>query len=161
MLNVQSGLIIWTIVTFLVLLFVLGKVAWKPLLTALHTREKGIRDALRQAEDARKESELLLAENKAALARANEETARILREGRTLAEQLKNDILAKATESARTVMDQAKDEIQREKEAALHQLRSEVADLAMNAAEKILDETLNSAKQKKIVDKVLKKLPKN
>ncbi|MFH1171387.1 MAG: F0F1 ATP synthase subunit B [bacterium] len=161
MLNVHSGLIIWTIITFVVLLFVLGKVAWKPLLNALHTREKGIRDALQQAEDARKESERLLAENQAALARANEATARILREGRTLAEQMKNDILAKAAESARTVMDQAKDEIQREKETALHQLRSEVADLAMNAAEKILDETLDSAKQKKVVDKVLKKLPKN
>jgi F-type H+-transporting ATPase subunit b len=161
MLNVHTGLVIWTIITFLILLFVLGKVAWKPLLNALHTREKGIRDALQQADEARKESERLLAENKAALARANEETARILREGRTLAEQMKNDILLKANDHARAMMDQAKDEIQREKESALHQLRSEVADLAMNAAEKILDETLDTAKQKKMVDKVMKKLPKN
>ena len=74
---------------------------------------------------------------------------------------MKNEIVAKAHESAKTMMGQAKEDIQREKETALLQLKNEVVDLAMNAAEKIIDETLDEAKQKKLVDKVLQSLPKN
>jgi F-type H+-transporting ATPase subunit b len=74
---------------------------------------------------------------------------------------MKNEIVAKAHESAKTMMGQAKEDIQREKETALLQLKNEVADLAMNAAEKIIDETLDEAKQKKLVDNVLQSLPKN
>jgi len=147
MLDINPGLILWTIITFIILLFVLGKVAWKPLVSALQAREQGIRDALLKAEEARKESERLLEQNKEAMRRANEETSRILKEGRELAEQMKNE--------------QAKGDIQREKETALLQLKNEVADLAVNAAEKIIDEVLDEAKQKKIVDKVLQTLPKN
>ena len=161
MLNVQSGLIIWTIITFVLLVLVLSKVAWKPLLQALHSRENGIREALREADEARKEAEKVLSENRQAIAKANEETARLLREGRELADQMKNDIVARAHESAKHAVEQAKDEIQRERDAALVQLRNQVADLAIKAAEKILDESLDAARQKKIVDKVLLKLPKN
>lgn len=161
MLNVQSGLIIWTIITFVLLVLVLSKVAWKPLLQALHSRENGIREALREADEARKEAEKVLAENRQAIAKANEETARLLREGRELADQMKNDIVARAHESAKHAVEQAKDEIQRERDAALVQLRNQVADLAIKTAEKILDESLDAARQKKIVDKVLLKLPRN
>lgn len=161
MLDINPGLILWTIITFILLLFILGKVAWKPLMSALQAREQGIRDALLKAEEARKESERLLAENTMAVKRANEETSRILKEGRDLAEQMKNEIVAKAHESTKTMMEQAKEDIQREKETALLQLKNEVADLAVNAAEKIIDETLDEAKQKKLVDKVLQSLPKN
>jgi F-type H+-transporting ATPase subunit b len=161
MLDINPGLILWTIITFIILLFILGKFAWKPLVSALQAREQGIRDALLKAEEARKESEQLLEQNKEAMRRANEETSRILKEGRELAEQMKNEIVAKAQAGAKAMMDQAKDDIQREKETALLQLKNEVADLAVTAAEKIIDETLDEAKQKKIVDKVLQTLPKN
>ena len=161
MLDINPGLILWTIITFIILLFILSRVAWKPLVHALQAREQGIRDAMTKAEEARVEAERLLAENKKAMARANEETARILKEGRELAEQMKNEIVAKAHESAKTMMTQAKDDIQREKETALLQLKNEVADLAVNVAEKIIDETLDDAKRKKIVDKAIQTLPKN
>ena len=161
MLEINPGLILWTIITFIILLFILSKTAWKPLIDALQAREQSIRDALLKAEEAKKESERMLAENDRALARANQETARILKEGRELAEQMKNDIVAKAHESAKAMITHAKEDIQREKEAALLQLKNEVADLAINAAEKILEETLDHSKQKKLVDKVLQKLPKN
>lgn len=161
MLDINPGLILWTIITFVILLFILTKTAWKPLVEALQAREQGIRDALYKAEEAKKESERMLAEHKSALAKANEETARILKEGRELAEQMKNEIVAKAHESANAMMTHAKEDIQREKETALIQLRNEVADLAINAAEKIIEETLDESKQKKLVDKVLQKLPKN
>jgi F-type H+-transporting ATPase subunit b len=161
MLDINPGLIIWTLITFVLLILLLSKLAWKPLLGALQAREQGIADALSQADEARKESERVLNENKAALAKANEETARLIAEGRIMAEQVKNDIIAKANENAKSLIAQAKDEINREKEAALIQLRSEVADLAIAVAEKIVDETLDGAKQKKFVDKVLQQMPKN
>jgi len=161
MLDINPGLILWTILTFIILLFILSKVGWKPLVNALQAREQSIRDALQKAEEAKRESERLLAENTAAMARANEETSRILKEGRELAEQMKSEIVAKAREGAKTLMEQAKEDIQREKETALLQLKNEVADLAVNVAEKIIDETLDEARRKKLVDSTLQSLPKN
>jgi len=155
MLDINPGLILWTILTFIILLFILSKVGWKPLVNALQAREQSIRDALQKAEEAKRESERMLAANTAAMAKANEETSRILKEGRELAEQMKSEIVAKAREGAKALMEQAKEDIQREKETALLQLRNEVADLAVNVAEKIIDETLDEAKRKKLVDSTL------
>jgi F-type H+-transporting ATPase subunit b len=161
MLDINPGLILWTILTFILLLFILSKVGWKPLVNALQAREQSIRDALQKAEEAKRESERMLSENQAAMAKANEETSRILKEGRDLADQMKSDIVAKAREGAKALMEQAKEDIHREKETALLQLRNEVADLAVNVAEKIIDESLDEAKRKKLVDSTLQSLPKN
>jgi F-type H+-transporting ATPase subunit b len=161
MLDINPGLIIWTMITFVLLLIVLGKFAWKPILQALHTREQEIADALKKAEEAKKDAERMMLENKIAIEKASTETARLIAEGRAMAEQLKSDIVAKANESAKKMLDQAKDEIVREKDSAMAQLRSEVADLSISVAEKILDESLDGAKQKKMVDKVLQQLQKN
>ena len=161
MLDINPGLIIWTIITFILLVIVLGKFAWKPLLQALHSREQEIADSLKKAEEARKDSERMMNENKIAMEKASTETARLIAEGRAMAEQLKNDIVAKANESAKKMLEQAKDEITREKESAMSQLRSEVAELSILVAEKILDESLDGVKQKKMVDKVLQQLQKN
>ncbi len=161
MLDINPGLIIWTIITFVLLVIVLGKFAWKPLLQALQSREQEIADSLKKAEEARKDSERMMNENKIAMEKASTETARLIAEGRAMAEQLKSDIVAKANESAKKMLEQAKDEITREKESAMSQLRSEVAELSILVAEKILDESLDGVKQKKMVDKVLQQLQKN
>jgi F-type H+-transporting ATPase subunit b len=161
MLQINPGLIVWTIATFVLLLIVLKKIAWKPLMGALESREKNIRETLEEAEEAKREAARILNENKLAMERANDEASRILRDGRTLAEQMKNELLAKAQENAKSIVDQAKAEIQREKETALLQVRNEVADLAITVAEKILDQELDTKKQKKIVDTELQKLPTN
>jgi F-type H+-transporting ATPase subunit b len=161
MLDINPGLIIWTIITFALLVVVLGKFAWKPLLQALQSREQEIADSLKKAEEAKKDAERMMQANKIAMEQASTETAKLIAEGRAMAEQLKNDIVAKANESAKKMLDQAKEEITREKESAMAQLRSEVADLSISVAEKILDESLDGAKQKKMVDKVLQQLQKN
>jgi F-type H+-transporting ATPase subunit b len=161
MLDINPGLIIWTTVTFLLLVLVLGKVAWKPLVQALQDRESSIAKALEKAEEARKESQRLLEENTKVLAAANAETSRILKEGRELAEQMKNEIVAKAHTQAKAELERAKEEIQREKETALTEMRGEIADMAIAAAEKLLDESLDAPKQKKMIDKVIQQLPKN
>jgi F-type H+-transporting ATPase subunit b len=161
MLDINPGLIIWTMITFALLVVVLGKFAWKPILQALQAREHEIADALKKAEEAKKDAERMMKENQIAMDKASNETARLIAEGRAMAEQLKNDIVAKANESAKKMLEQAKDEISREKDAAMTQLRSEVAELSITVAEKILDESLDGAKQKKMVDKVLQQLQKN
>ncbi len=161
MLDINPGLIIWTMITFVLVAVVLGKFAWKPILQALHSREQEIADALKKAEEAKKDAERMIQENKIAMDKASNETSRLIAEGRAMAEQLKNDIVAKANDSAKKMMEQAKDEIAREKDAAMQQLRNEVAELSVSVAEKILDESLDGAKQKKMVDKVLQQLQNN
>ena len=85
----------------------------------------------------------------------------MVREGRALAEKLKAEIVAKAHQQAQQELERASAEIQRNVEAAKQQLRGEIADLAIRAAEKILDETLDAARQKKLVDSFINQIPKN
>jgi F-type H+-transporting ATPase subunit b len=161
MLDINPGLIIWTIVTFVLLAIVLRAYAWKPLMAALQQREDHVRSSLERAEAARAEAERILEDNRKQLANAGAEAGRILAEGRALGEKLKNELLEQANKQSRRMIDQAKQEIDREKDAALEKLRSEVASLAIGAAEKILDETLDETRHRKIVDGYLRDLPKN
>ncbi len=156
MLEINPGLIFWTIVTFIVVLAVLSRVAWKPLLLALTSREEQIRTSLDQAESANAEARKLLEENKRQLAQAEAHAQQAMREGRELGEKLKAEIIDKANANARTVAEQAKEEIRRERDAALMQLRSEVADLAVAAAGKIIDANLDVNKHRQLVDAVIK-----
>ena len=159
MFDINPGLMVWTVITFVVLVIALSKYAWKPLLKSLQDREDTIRQALNQAEKARAEAAELLKQNEQNLAKAEEEYQKIIREGKTFAEKLKEVVVAKAHQQAQREIQQAKEEIQRDVDAAKQQLRNEVADLAVLAAGKILDETLDAQKHKKIVDGFLNQLP--
>ncbi len=161
MLEINPGLIIWTILSFLILVAVLSKYAWKPIIQALSEREGKIRSALEQADKARAEASELLKKNEENMARAEEEYQKMMRESKVMADKVKEEILGKAREQAQQELDRASEEIRRNVESARQQLRAEVADLAIKAAEKILDETLDAQKQKKIVDSFLQQLPKN
>jgi F-type H+-transporting ATPase subunit b len=156
MLEINPGLIFWTIVTFIAVLAILSRVAWKPLLHALTSREEQIRTALQHAEEAQAEAKKLLEENKRQLAQAEAHAQRAMREGREMGEKLKVEIVEKANASARATVEQAKEEIRRERDAALQQLRGEVADLAVTAAGKIIDATIDVNKHRQIVDNVIK-----
>ena len=159
--DTNPGLIVWTIISFLVLLIVLAKYAWKPILKMLGDREGQIRAALEQAERARIEAAEMMKQNEKNLARAAEEYQKMIREGRALAEKMKDEIVNKAKQQADQEIKQAAEEIQRNVETAKLQLRTEIADLAIQATEKILEETLDENRQKKITDSVINKLPKN
>ena len=156
MLEINPGLIFWTIVTFLAVLAVLKKVAWKPLLHSLTSREEQIRTALLEAEEAQADAKKLLEENKRQLAQAEAHAQQAMREGREMGERLKAEIVEKAHASARNMIEQAKEEIRREKDAALQELRGEVADLAVTAAGKIIDANLDVNKHRQLVDTVIK-----
>ena len=159
MFDINPGLSIWTTVVFVLLVLVLGKFAWKPLLQTLKEREDKIRDSLEQAEKARAEAAELMKQNERNMARAEEEYQRIVREARALADKVREEIVGKARQQAQHDLQAAKEEIRRDIDAAKQQLRSDVADLAIKAAGKILDETLDDARHRKIVDGVMNKLP--
>lgn len=161
MLDINPGLIVWTIITFIVLLFVLKKLAWKPLLEALTAREEKIRESLEQAEHARREAQRLIEENQKKMQHAQGEFQRLMREAREEAERLRAKRKQEAEAEARKIVEQGKMEIEREKEAALNQLRGEVADLAIRAAERILDEELDERKHRKLIDAFLTRMPHN
>jgi len=161
LLELNPGLLIWTGITFLLVLLILSKFAWKPLIRALSKREETIRLSIERAEEAKAEAERLLAEHAKRLASTQEETARLIRDARAGAETMKNDIVEKANANARRMLDAAKEEIDRKTEQAIGQLRGEVAGLAIKAAEKILEETLDESRQRALVEKFLNELPKN
>lgn len=160
MLDVNPGLILWTILTFLILVVVLRGLAWKPLLGALTAREEKIRTTLEETARAQEEARRLLEENRRQLAEAEARAQQAIREGREMGEKVRAEILEKAQASSRAFVEQAREEIRREKEAALGQLRSEVADLAVMAAGKIIDANLDPARHRALVDAALRDLPK-
>ncbi len=161
MLEINPGLIVWTIIIFVLLAIILAKFAWKPILKMLGDREDKIRNALDEADRARTEAAELIRQNEKNLARAEEEYQKMLREGKAAAEKIKEDIIDKAKQQAQRELQQATSEIQRSLESAKQQLRNEVADLAIKATEKILDESLDEKRQKKLTDSIINQLTKN
>jgi F-type H+-transporting ATPase subunit b len=160
MLEINPGLILWTIITFVIVLLILRATAWKPLLAVLTAREEQIRSSLEEARETQQKAQQLLEDHRKQLALAEEQSQRIIKEGRDMAERLKAEILEKAQRSATFIVTQAKDEIRREKETALMQLRSEVADLAILAAGKLLDANLDTPRQRALADEAIKDINK-
>ncbi|HTS00630.1 MAG TPA: F0F1 ATP synthase subunit B [Bacteroidota bacterium] len=158
MLTINPGLILWTILTFVIVLVILRAAAWKPLLAALTAREESIRSSLKEAADARAEAARLLEENRAQLARAEQESQQIIREGRDMGERLKAELLERANASSARMIAQAKEEIAREKDAALVRLRAEAGELVIAAAGKILDANLDTPKQRQLADAAIREI---
>ena len=160
-LDINPGLIIWTLVTFVFLFLILLKVAWKPILKSLNEREDLIKDSLEKAENARIEAEKLIAENKSNLMKAEEEGQKLIEQSREYAEKLKNQILDESKLQAKKLIDDAAVEIQRKNAEAFNRLKEQVADIAVVAAEKIIKENLDKDKQIKLVSKFIDGLSKN
>ena len=159
LLNLEPGLIFWTIVTFLLLLVVLRMVAWKPLLTMLDEREQRINDALAAADRAREESERQAESNKEALEQAQAEARAAISEGREVAERVAQEVKERAEADAAQMLEQARRTIQQEKDQAVQELRGEVADLAILATRQILDEQIDENRSRQIVDDMISRLP--
>jgi len=161
LLKVNGGLAFWTTLTFILLVVLLTKFAWKPILSALKQREDAIKDSLEQAEKAKDEAKLILAENQNSLAKAEDEARKIVEQSRQFAENLKEQLLKQSKEQAQKLVDEAVSEIERKKNAAFDQLKNQIAEIAVSAAEKILKENLDAEKNKKLVDKYIEEISKN
>ena len=159
--DVNPGLIFWTVVTFLILLFILKKVAWKPILAALNERETAIKDSLEKAEKAKEEAQRVLQENQASLQKAEEESKKIIEQSREYAAKLKDQMLRESKEQAHKIIEDASAQIEQKKEAAFNELKTKVSEIAVNAAEKILKEKLDNDSHKKLVDRYIEDITKN
>lgn len=152
---VDFGLSIWTIVVFLVVLVILGKYAWGPILKALDSREEGIRSAIDEATEQRNEAATLLEEHKRQLADARRQAQEILAEGREAGQRLRGEIEAKAREESERMLERARGEIQREREQAIEALRRESVDLALAAASTVLRRELDDASDRALVEEYI------
>ncbi len=161
MLQLNPGVIIWTAVTFGLLLVVLRVMAWKPILKALDSREDTIRLSLERAEEARREAQKILDENRKNLAKAEETAQQVLRDARELAEKMRAESVSRARSEGDKLLERAREEIERDKQLAMTQLHGLVAELAIKAAEKILCETIDESRQKKLVENFINSLGKN
>ena len=151
------GLVFWTAITFIFLLLILGKFAWKPILGAVSEREEGIKTALASAENARKEMENLSADNDRILKEARLERQAMLKEARELKNNMIETAKSEAKDEAIKLIAQAQLAIEAEKKAAIADLKSAVAKLSIKIAETVVREELaDKAKQEKLVESMLK-----
>ena len=150
-LEINPGLMFWTIVTFVVLFLVLKKFAWGPILDALEKRENTIKGSLDEATKVREEAQKLFKEYNQKLEKAGAEAHKVLEKGRSMGENMKRDILAKAKEEAEEIISRGKHEIELERDKAIHEIRKHAVDLSLHAASKVIKKTLTEVDHKRIV----------
>jgi F-type H+-transporting ATPase subunit b len=150
------GLIFWTTLSFLILLFILGKFAWKPILNSVNDRETSILKALKEAENARKEMKNLTADNERILKDARIEREAMIKEARDIKVKMISDAKEEAKTTADAIISQAQEAIENEKKSAMADLKSQMASLSIEIAEKVVKEELsNKDKQLKLVEEML------
>ena len=156
------GLIFWSTLIFLMLLIVLKKYAWKPVLNAVKGREERIKSALESAEEARAEMAKLKADNEVIVKEAKEERNKLIQEARSIKIKMIDDAKVQANEEANKIIETARVKINNEKEAAIMDLRKQVAEFSVEIAEKILKKKLeNTKEQRSLIEKSLDDLKLN
>lgn len=156
------GLILWQLIIFVLLFILLAKFAWKPILNSLKDRELSIQDALDTAERARGEMAQLKADNEALLKQAREERDKILREAREAASHIRDEATTEAKKTADKIVEDARAAINVEKQAALKDVKIQVAMFALEISGKLLKKNLSSdAEQKALVESYIKDLKLN
>lgn len=159
LLEAHTGTIIWTLITFAVVLVVLKAAVWKPLLAALDEREQRIRESLAAADKARAEMQASLDEQQRLLEQAHAEARALVAQAREAAERVSHEIIAEARQEAEHTAQAMRRELESERLAALDQLRREVAELAVRAASMIIDAELDNEKNRKLVDDMIARIP--
>jgi F-type H+-transporting ATPase subunit b len=154
----DPGLFIWTIITFLGLLWALKKVAWGPLLQALETRQNAIRKSLDDAQQAKQELERLNAESAQIIARARVDADAIITQSRADGERLREEIRQKARGEADLIVKNAERQIQLETSRAIEQIRHEAVDLSVMIASKIIQRNLTKEDNERLIDEALRQV---
>ncbi len=157
--DINTTLFFATLVLFGLFAFVLAKFAWGPLLAAIDGREKAVREDIEGAHKANAEAQTLLAQHKEMLRQAGREREEMVARAKQDAEAFKNDLMAKARTEADLIVTRAKEQIGREKGQAIQELRAQVADIAVEAASKIVKSSLTPEAQKKLVTDYISSLP--
>lgn len=158
-LDVRSGLIFWTIITFVLVFFVLRWKAWGPILALVDEREKQIAGAIESAKRERAEAEKLLADQKTAIAEARREAAEMMRRNQQEVEKYREELMAKSRKEADEFKAQARREIEDQKAKAIAEIRSMAVDMAIDAAGKLISERMDDAKHRALAEQFVKGLP--
>ena len=154
----DPGLFIWTILTFLVLLGLLRKFAWRPLLTALESRQEMIRQSLDDAEQAKKDLEQVQYESAAIVNKARVQADAIISDTRSDAAKLRDELRQKAQAEAQSIVQNAERQIRLERDRALAQIRQEAVDLSVMIASKLIRRNLTKADNEALIDEALKQV---
>jgi F-type H+-transporting ATPase subunit b len=155
LLTPNGGLMFWTIIIFAVLLFVLSRYAFRPMLAAVEAREHSLQRALDEARASREEAMRVLADHRQQLEAARGEAQRLIAEGRATAEQVRTDLLEQTRAQQQEMMERARRDIETEKTNAIADLRREAVDLAIAGASKVIERNLDSQADRKLVETFL------
>lgn len=158
-LNIHTGLIFWTLVTFFLVAAVLRAKAWGPILSVVEERERQITNAVESAKRERAEAEKLLAEQKTAIAEARREAAESLRKSQAEMEKYREELMARARKEAEGLKADNERAIRDERQKAIAELRATAVDMAVEIASKLLDERLDDQKHRQLAQRFIEQLP--
>lgn len=156
----SSGLFIWAVITFLLVLAVLRWKAWGPLMDALEAREKQINDALNAAQSAKEEAAQVVSDNEGVLNKARKEAQEIVANAREAGDKLKHKLEADGQVKYDNMLSDAKEQIEVEKQKALSEIKQMVVDVAIDASEKVIKRNLNNDDNKKMIEDTVDKFNK-
>jgi F-type H+-transporting ATPase subunit b len=152
-----TGLIIWQTIIFGLLVLILSRVAWRPIIDSLKIREENIQDSLDAAENAKKEMRELQAENEVLLAEARAERDKMMKDAQKVANSIRDEAKEEAVKTSSRMIEDARSQINAEKQAALAEVKNQVAELSLSIAEKILRNNLADDKRQQQLLKDLMK----
>ena len=155
LMSLQLNLMFWTLGIFLVLYFLLRRFAFGPITAAVEAREKALEDAIESAKHDRDAAAKLLADHQAQLDAARGEAQKLIVDGRAVAEKMRADLLEQTRREQQDMLERARREIDSEKERAIAQLRREAVDLALAGASKVIEQNLESEKNRQLVERYL------
>ncbi len=158
LISLKPGLMIWTIVSFLITLFVLKKYAFGPIQKTIDERRTRIEQSIAEADHAREEAKRLLEEHRALIGQAKGQADEILAEARKVGDSLGERVRGEVEQDRQRRMEETQRQIEQATHAALGEIRNEVASLSLLAAEKVTRKTLNDADQKRLIDEALSEI---
>ena len=158
MFKAEPGLIIWTLISFFILLILLRKVAYPQILKAMKNREETIKQQLEEAQKIKKEAEVFLEDYKRQLAEARSEAQKVINEGKELGENMRKEIIQKAQEESNHIVKRAQEEIELQKQKAILELQEKIADLSIMAASKVINKSLNPEDHRRLVEEYISKV---
>ena len=159
LLSPNGGVMVWTLVIFIVLLVVLSKYAFKPITKAVEDREKSLADAIEAAQRDREESGRLLQDQRDQIEGARDEAQRIIAEARTAAEQVRGKMIEQAHGETTDLLDRARREIVAERDRAIADMRLEAVDLAIAGASRVIGKNMDDQSNRQLVESFLQSVP--
>ena len=155
LLSVSPGLIFWTVVTFVILLLLLKKFVWGPIIDAVDRREKSLKDMFDGAENARDEAQELLKRYEDQLAQARNDVNQMIEEGKGKAGKAGDEIIGKASSEADQIIERAKAEISRERQKAVEELKAQVVKISLAAAERLIERDLAEQDHRGLIEQTI------